>query len=52
LHRDGFFLYILSQLLILFLPAIWINMEAISVSNAIFTVIFIVGYGLNFRRFS
>ena len=51
-HRDGFFLYALSQLLILFLPAIWINMDAISVSNAIFTVIFIVGYGLNFRRFS
>ena len=52
LHRDGFFLYILSQLMILFLPAIWINTHAISVSNAIFTVIFFVGYGLNFRRFS
>ncbi len=52
LHRDGFLLYVLAQLLLLFMPAIWINMQAVSVSNAIFTTIFFVGYGLNFRRFS
>ena len=52
LHRDGFFLYVLTQLLILFLPVIWINMNAISVSNAIFTTLFIIGYGLNLKRFS
>lgn len=52
LHRDGFLLYVLSQLIIVFLPMIWIDAQAVSVSNAIFTVIFIVGYGLNFRRFS
>jgi hypothetical protein len=51
LHRDGYYLYVLAQLLILFLPAMWINFEAISISNVIFTIIFTVGYGLNFRRF-
>ena len=52
LHRDGFYLYVFAQLIILFVPAIWINFEAISISNAIFTILFIVGYGLNFKRFS
>ena len=52
LHRDGFYLYVLAQLIILFVPAMWINFEAISISNAIFTILFIVGFGLNFRRFA
>ena len=52
LHRDGFYLYVLTQILILFVPAMWISFEAVSISNAIFTTIFIIGYGLNFRRFS
>ena len=49
-HRDGFFLYIFSQLGILFLPAIWINWEAFSATNAIFTGVFFIGYGMNFKH--
>lgn len=46
-HRDGLYLYVLSQLAILFIPVIWINWQAFSHTNAIFTVIFIAGYVLN-----
>jgi hypothetical protein len=49
LHRDGFILYAISQLSILFLPVIWINWNAFSVTNAIFTAIFILGYGFNLK---
>ncbi len=48
-HKDGFYLYILSQFLILFLPAIWIDWNAFSATNAIITGIFVVGYGLNWE---
>ena len=47
LHRDGYFLYVFAQTIILFLPAIWINWQAFSVSNAIFTVVFVLGFSLN-----
>lgn len=47
LHRDGLFVYTAAQLLILFLPVIWMNKHAFSVTNAIFTTIFILGYALN-----
>lgn len=49
LHRDGFYLYILSQLIILFLPVIWIDWNTFSVTNSIVTGVFIVGYGLNWK---
>lgn len=49
LHRDGLFLYIISQLIILFLPVIWINGQAFSITNAVFTTVFIVGYALNIK---
>ncbi|SHJ14852.1 hypothetical protein SAMN05444280_1126 [Tangfeifania diversioriginum] len=49
LHRDGFFLYIFAQLLILFLPFLWINPQAFSETNAIFTTVFIVGYSINLK---
>ena len=49
LHRDGFIIYTISQLAILFLPVIWINWNALSVTNAIFTAIFILGYALNLK---
>ncbi|MBN2635399.1 MAG: hypothetical protein JXR61_03955 [Prolixibacteraceae bacterium] len=52
LHRDGFFLYVISQLIIVFVPAIWINIDAISISNIIFTLVFFIEYGINFRNFS
>ena len=49
LHRDGFFLYILSQLAILLLPVVWMDWLALSATNAIFTAVFVIGYGLNWR---
>lgn len=51
-HRDGFFLYIFAQLVILFLPVIWIDWKSFSDTNAIFSGIFIIGYALNYKRFS
>lgn len=48
-HRDGFFLYFISQIVILFLPVIWIDWNAFSVVNAIITTVFILGYGLHWR---
>lgn len=48
-HRDGFFLYVVSQLVILFLPVIWIDQSAFSVTNAVFTFVFVVGYALNYK---
>ncbi len=50
LHRDGFFIYTISQLAILFLPVIWINWQSFSDTSAIFTVVFIIGYGINWKR--
>jgi len=47
LHRDGFFIYTFSQLAILFFPLVWINSQAFSVTNLIFTMIFIGGYTFN-----
>jgi len=49
LHRDGYYLYIFSQMTILFLPVIWISWHAFYVTNAIFTGIFIIGYGINLK---
>ncbi|MFW6371992.1 MAG: hypothetical protein ACOC10_12385 [Bacteroidota bacterium] len=48
LHRDGFYLYLFAQISILLLPVLWIDATAFSVSNAIFTAVFITGYSLNF----
>ena len=44
LHRDGFFLYVFAQLAILFIPVIWIDWQAFSTTNAIFTTVFVAGY--------
>lgn len=49
LHRDGFTLYVFAQVFILFIPVIWIGWQALSATNAIFTAIFIVGYGMHWR---
>jgi hypothetical protein len=51
LHRDGFYLYVFAQLSILFVPVLWIDWQALSTTNAIFTTIFVVGYGLNLKFF-
>jgi hypothetical protein len=47
LRRDGFFIYAASQILRLIMPIIWINIQAFSSVNLIFTLIFIGGYALN-----
>jgi len=49
LHRDGFILYTVSQLIILFLPVIWLDRNSFSVTGAIFTAVFVGGYALNWR---
>jgi len=48
-HKDGFYIYAFSQLIILFLPTIWIDWNAFSETNAIVTGIFVVGYGINWK---
>ena len=48
-HRDGIFLYTISQLIILLLPVIWIDGQILSATNTIITVVFIVGYGLSWK---
>jgi len=50
LHRDGFYLYIFAQLAILFIPVLWIDWQAFSTTNTIFTAIFVTGYGMNFKE--
>lgn len=47
LHRDGFFIYTISQLIFLFVPVIWLDFNSFSVTGAIFTAVFVVGYALN-----
>lgn len=49
LHRDGFFIYSISQLILLFLPVIWLGWNSFSDTGAIFTIVFVVGYALNFK---
>jgi hypothetical protein len=49
LHRDGFFIYTISQLIFLFLPVIWLGWNAFSVTGAIFTAVFVVGYWMNWK---
>jgi hypothetical protein len=49
LHRDGYFLYVPAQVFILILPVIWIDSQALSVTNTFFSIIFIAGYTLNLK---
>jgi hypothetical protein len=49
LHRDGFYLYTISQFIILFLPVIWIGWNSFSVTGAIFTAVFVAGYAINWK---
>lgn len=50
LHKSGFYVYSISQIIILFQPALWINWQAFSVTNVIFTFIFIFAYFLNLKH--
>ena len=50
LHRDGFYIYSVAQLILLFIPVMWLGWNAFSVNSAIFTLVFVVGYILNLRQ--
>ena len=50
LHRDGFYIYTISQIILLFLPVIWMDWNAFSVTGTIFTIVFVVGYAINWKR--
>lgn len=49
LNKTGLFFYIFSQLAILFLPVIWLGWSALSMTNTIFTIIFISGYSVHYK---
>ncbi len=49
LHRDGYYLYLISQLVILFIPVLWNTWNEFSAINAIFTTVFVVGYSINLK---
>jgi hypothetical protein len=50
LQRSGYFYYITAQLMVLFLPVLWIDGNAFSSTNAIFTLLFSGVYLYYFRR--
>jgi hypothetical protein len=50
LHRDGFIIYTIAQIILLFLPAIWIGWNSFSVTGAIFTAVFVAGYAMSLKR--
>ncbi|WP_321286047.1 hypothetical protein [uncultured Sunxiuqinia sp.] len=43
-QKSGFYIYTIAQLAILFLPAIWIDWNAFSVTNGLFSALFILIY--------
>jgi len=49
LHRNGYFIYVPAQLAILILPVIWLDWYALSVTNTLFTLVFIAGYTYNLK---
>jgi len=49
LHRDGLFIYSIAQIILLFLPVIWIGWNSFSVTGAIFTAVFIVDYTMSWK---
>lgn len=50
-RRDGFFIYTIAQLLILFVPVIWTYGSTFSITNAVTTGFFIIGYAWNFKYY-
>ena len=50
LLRNGLYIYLLAQLVILFLPVIWMGSHAFSVTNAIFTLVFSLVYLWHFPK--
>ncbi len=50
LHRSGLYLYLSAQVLILFIPVLWLGSQAFSTTNAIFTATFTSIYLYWYRR--
>jgi hypothetical protein len=48
-HRDGFFVYVISQVALVIIPPLWVSWDALSFTNIIFVTVFIIGYGLNLK---
>ncbi len=49
LHKDGFIIYFFAQIILLFLPVIWIGWNSFSVTGTIFTAVFMAGYAINWK---
>lgn len=49
LHRDGFLIYTIAQIILLFLPVIRIGWNSFSVTGAIFTAVFTAGYAMSWK---
>jgi hypothetical protein len=49
-QKTGFFFYLAAQASMIFLPAIWLDWNAFSVANTIFTSVFVFIYLSFFRR--
>jgi hypothetical protein len=52
LRRIGLYFYLSAQIIILFLPVIWMGSNAFSVTNAVFTIIFSGVYIYYFKIYS
>ncbi len=50
LHRDGFYVYTLAQIVLLGLPLVWIGWHAFSSTAVIFTLVFTGGYAFNLKH--
>jgi len=50
LHRDGFFFYTLAQLGMMILPVYWLGWNSFTVPGAVFTVVFVTGYSMNWGK--
>ena len=49
-QKPGFFVYLGAQLVMLFLPVIWLDWNAFSVTNTIFTSLFVLIYLSFYQR--
>lgn len=52
LQKAGFYFYLGAQLAMLFVPVIWLDWNAFSVNNTIFTLLFVLIYLSFYRRMS
>lgn len=52
MQRVGLYFYLVAQAMILFIPIIWLGPNALSTTNAIFTLLFSGVYLFYFRRLS